>query len=50
MKKTMILIAMAVLLPTVLRAQTAYHVIESHKVGALYYRILTQNTVEVLTN
>ena len=50
MKKTIILIAMAVLLPTVLRAQTAYHVIESHKVGALYYRILTQNTVEVLTN
>ena len=33
-----------------LNAQTAYHVIESHKVGALYYRILTQNTVEVLTN
>ena len=31
-------------------AQTMYHNIESHKVGPLYYRILTGNTVEVLTN
>ncbi len=50
MRKMMILVALAVLLPTVQRAQTAYHVIESHKVGALYYRILTDSTVEVLTN
>ena len=33
-----------------LNAQTAYSMIESYKVGALYYRILTDSTVEVLTN
>ena len=30
--------------------QTAYHDIESHKVGHLYYHILTDSTVEVLAN
>ena len=31
-------------------AQTMYHNIESHKVDALYYHILSDSTVEVLTN
>ena len=46
--KLFIIVMLAAVLSA--NAQTMYHNIESHKVGALYYQTLTDSTVEVLVN
>ena len=48
--KKVVLMIMVLAMGLAAVGQTTYHSIRSHKVGRLYYRIMTDSTVEVLAN